>query len=479
MKLKYKHMIFLFLFTFILRIFFYIFVKVRYWDETVYLSLAKDLAKNFFHYTLSGAGWGDFIPFGTFPYSWPNIGFRAPLLPYTLSLFYMIKLSFLSKIFVPIVSATNSVLVYVLAKKLFDVKTGLYSGILFFLIPLNLLWGFRVSTGIYGVFFLLLAFLFFWKGFEERDNKSKIFFGIFLALSILARYTMLIIIPVFLIYFLIRDRNLKILKDKYLWFGILGFLVVMLPWFFYGIHFYSNPFGAFIHGTTGSNFWGGIQPIYFYLQYFYKSFSILGLIFIASIVYFFKKKLFSDKRVYLMLIWFFFFFIVVSLIGHKEQRFLLPLLPALSILSGFFMSKIKWKKIKYGKILAIVLIISYLISFVIVFSVFYKQEHTGTNYCFSKGLNFLKEQKNVSLIYSDESPIVYSVTGDKTRFYPNPWNESRIQRGRGIYIIYTDYDKPLYLEKNVLFRKSLQNNFNLVFSCDKNWGLTEIYSLKN
>jgi len=475
MKLKYKHMIFLFLFAFALRMLFYVFIQVRYWDETVYLSLAKDLSVNFFHYSLAGAGWSDFIPFGHFPYSWPNIGFRAPLLPYTLSLFYMLKISFLSKIFIPIVSAINSVLVYLLGKKMFNIKTGLYSGILFSLIPLNLLWGFRVSTGIYGIFFLLLSFLFFWKGFEEGDKKSKIFFGIFLALAVLARYTILIVIPVFLIYFLIRDKSLRFLKDKYLWFAILSFLVVMAPWFIYGINFYSNPLGPFLFGTTGSNFWGGIQPIYFYLQYFYKSFSIIGIFFVVSLIYFFKKRLFVDKKIYLMLIWFFFFLVVTSLIGHKEQRFLLPLIPVLAILSGFFISNVKWKKIKYHKLIILVVLALYILSFVIIFSSFYRQESSGTNYCFSKSLDFLKSQKNVSLVYSDESPIVYSVTGYSTRFYPNHWNQSLLKKEKGVYIIYTDYDKPLYLEDNVQFREDLKENFNQVFSCDKSWGITEIY----
>lgn len=218
MKKEFRNLVFLFLFAFFIRLVFLFVIQIKYWDEAVYISLAKDLASNFFNYSLSGASWSDFIPFGSSFYSWPNIGFRAPLLPYTLSFFYRLNLSFLIDFFIPFIGAFSTMLVYFLGKKIFSVKVGLYAGILFSLVPLNLLWSSRISTGIYGVFFLLFSFIFFWKGFEEENNYSKILFGVFLALAVLTRYTIIWVIPVFLIYFLVRDKNLKILRDKYLWF---------------------------------------------------------------------------------------------------------------------------------------------------------------------------------------------------------------------------------------------------------------------
>ncbi len=474
MKKETRNLILLFLFAFILRILFLIFIKVRCWDETVYLSLARDLSSNFFNYSLNGAYWSDYIPFGNFPYSWPNIGFRAPFLSYTLSLFYKMGISNLVKLFIPLVSAFSSVLVYFLGKKIFNAKTGWYSAILFSIIPINLLWGARVSTGVYGLFFLLLSFLFFWKGFEEGDNKSKIFFGIFLALSLLSRYTMMWIFPVFLIYFLVRDKNLKILKDKYLWFAILAFFIILIPWFIYGINYYSNPLGAFIHGVMGSGFWGGAQSLFFYIKPL-TIFSGVGLIFVFSLFYFCKEKKFYNKRIYLLLIWFFFFFIVASLVSHKEGRFLLPIIAPLCLLSGYFLEQVKLK----NKFLILIFAGVFLISFIPTFTDFYQEEITGTSYCFSEGLDYISSLEGNSVVYTDESPIVYSYTEKETRFYPNPWNLSKLEFGKNNYILYTDYDKPLYLEENVLFREDLRNNLEMVFSCDEDWGITEVYRISS
>jgi len=475
MKKEIRNLVFIFLFAFILRIVFLFFIRVKWWDETVYLSLAKDLASNFFNYSLKGAFWSDYIPFGNFPYSWPNIGFRAPLLSYTLSIFYRINLPLIANLFVPIIGAFSSILVYFLGKKMFNVKTGLYSSILFSLIPIHLLWSARISTEVYGLFFLLLSFLFFWKGFEEKDNKSKIFFGIFLALALLARYTIMWIFPVFLIYFFIRDKNFKFLKDKYLWFAIFAFFVVLIPWFIYGVKNYSHPLGAFIHGVIASGFWGGTQSLFFYFRYFFEIFAIEGLIFIFSIIYLIKRKLISDKRIYLFLIWFFLFFVVASLVAHKEGRFLLPIVPPLCLLSGFFLSNLNISK----KNLVWIFIGIFLVSFVPTFLIFYSEEISGTSYCFSKGLNFIDSLEREIIVYTDEPPIVYFYTGKETRYYPNPWDLSGIERGKNIYVLYTDYDKPLYIEENVLFREDISKNLKIVFSCDKGGEITEVYQAEN
>jgi len=481
MRKEYQSLIFLFLFTFIIRIVFSFLIQVRYWDETVYLSLARDLSSNFFSYSLNGAFWSDFIPFGNFPYSWPNIGFRAPILPYTLALFYKLNLSFLIDYFIPFISSISCILIYFLGKKMFNSKTGLYAGILFSLIPINILWGFRISTGVYGVFFLLLAFIFFWKGFEEGDNLSKVLFGVFLALALLARYTTLWVVPVFLGYFLIRDRNLKILKDKYLWFSILAFFIVLLPWFIYGIKFYSNPLGAFIHGTLGASFWGGVQSPLFYLTSFWSIFSIIGVIFVFSLIYFFKKKLISDKRIYLLLIWFFIFLISASLVPHKEERFLLILIPPVCLLSGFFLSKLNIDSLAEKKKKSFLRFSLFFLIFLIViphwFVIIYKEENKGTLDCFSEGLDYIKNLEGNPLIYSDETPIIYAYTGKETRYYPSFWDFKNLSEEREIYVIYTDYDRPLYLEENVLFRETLAENLELVFSCDKDWGITELYRI--
>ena len=483
MNKEFRNLILLFLFSFVIRISFLAFVQIKYWDETVYLSLAKDLASNFFNYSLQGAFWSDYIPFGHGLYSWPNIGFRAPLLPVTLSLFYRLGLDFLINFFIPFIGAAGTVVIYFLGKKVFNQRVGWYSAILFSIIPINLIWGFRISTEIYGIFFLLVSLLFFWKGFEEEHNPSKILFGIFLAISILTRYTMMWILPIFLFYFLFRDRSLEILRDRYLWFSVLSFFIVLIPWLIYGIKFYHHPLGSFIHGTVGASFWGGVQSLFFYFGEFWTIFSVAGILLLFSLVYIFWKKSYYDKRIFFLLVFFLFFFIVASLVPHKEERFILPVVIPVSLLVGFFISKmevrLKFSKTKNFWIKFCSFILLFLIAFVPVFTKLNSEENRGTQICFAKGLEYLKTLNAGSLIYTDEPPIVYAYTNKKTRYYPNPWNLSRLEKGEENYILYTDYDRPLFIEENVLFRGELQQNLERIFYCDEDWGITEVYRIGN
>ena len=111
------------------------------------------------------------------------------------------------------------------------------------------------------------------------------------------------------------------------------------------------------------------------------------------------------------------------------------------------------------------------------FVTFYHQEVTGTNRCFSKSMGFIKSLPEDSLIYSDESPIVYYYTNKKTRFYPNPWDKEKLEYGKNVYLLYSSYDKPLYIDENVVFRKDLKNSFNEIFSCNEDWGISEVYHI--
>lgn len=481
-KKETKNIFLIFLGALILRIIFSFSFFVHWWDESVYLSLGYDLSKNFLHYTLAGANWSDYIPFGHFPYAWPNIGFRAPLLPYAIALMDFFKLNFLVPFFNPFVGALSAVAVYFLGKELFSEKVGIYSSVIFAVLPFNIINNSMVMTGTLSTFFVILTFLFFWKGFEKGENKYKVLFGVSLALALLARYTVLWIIPVFLIYFLLRDKNLKFLKDKYLWYSILVFFVLMIPWFVYGYHFYGNIFGGFIHGVQAASYWGGVQSFFFYFQNSWEIFSIVGIIFVISLFYFFKNKSFKNKRVYLLLIWIFFFLIMACFVPHKEERFLLPIIPAISILSGLFLISFK----KYSKIIFLLVLAVLLIHGGFLFVHNYKESHTGTNYCFDKMTNFIKTLPDNSLIFTDEIPVMYADTYHRARYYPNPWSINNLESSvnstndfNNSYITFTDMDKPLYDNKNVQFKKDLDKNFKRIFYCDYDWGLSSVYKISN
>ena len=186
----------------------------------------------------------------------------------------------------------------------------------------------------------MLTLYSFWRGYEEENKFHKVLFGIFLALALLSRYTTLWVMPVFLLYFLVRDRSLKFLKDKYLWYAIVSFFVVLIPWFIYGIFEYNSPIGAFIHGARASGYWGGFQSWHFFFDYWFYMFALTGLVFLIAIIYILYKKEFFKRGIYFTLIFFFFFLGMAIYMPHKEDRFILAITPAITIISGYFLNKL-------------------------------------------------------------------------------------------------------------------------------------------
>jgi len=480
MKKEIKILIALFVIAFIIRGIFVFATPLKIWDETVYANLGYDLSRNILDYSVANNGWSDFIPSGgdSF-YAWPKMGFRAPLLPYLISIFYFFNLEFLTNFLMPLIGALSVILVYKLGKELFNKKVALISSLFFAFIPLHVFYSGRILTGVLFTFFVLLAFLSFWKGYEENNKTHKILFGVFLALALLSRYTALWIMPIFLIYFLIRDKSLKFLKDKYLGYSILAFFITLVPWFIYGIFEYNNPIGAFIHGAKASAYWGGLQSWHFFFDYWWQMFSIIGFVFLIALIFILYKKEFLKREIYLLLIWFAFFLGMAIYMPHKEERFILAVVPTIALLSGYFIDKIK----KYKNLVLIGIIIIILFSLLSQFYTTSNNSYTDTNKCFLEGNKFLQNQEN-ALIVTDESAIVYHYTKQETHFYPNPWSFESLSNmiknhysQKNSFVFFTDFDMPLNDNEHIKIKEDLDKNLEKVFECSKENGYSAVYKI--
>jgi len=477
---KHKWLIAIFVIALLVRIIFVFSTPVKIWDETVYANLGYDLSNNPLDYSVANNGWSDFIPSGgdSF-YAWPKMGFRAPLLPYLLMPLYFFNLDFLIIFFIAFVGALSVCLVYLLGKKLFNEKVGLYSAILFLLIPLHVIYSAKILTGVLFTFFVLLTFLIFWKGYEENNKKYKVLFGVFLALALLSRYTALWIMPIFLIYFLVRDKSIKFLKDKYLWYSVLAFFGTLIPWFIYGIFEYNNPIGAFIHGAKASGYWGGLQSWTFFFEYWWQMFSIIGFIFLIALIYILYKKDFFKKEIYLLLIWFAFFLGMAIYMPHKEDRFILAIVPTIALISGYFIDKIK----RYKNIVLIGIILISLFSLSSQFYTTYNNSYTDTNKCFLDGNRFLENVDKNSVVITDESTVVYYYTKLETKFYPNPWSYELLNSwtkdyysDKEVYVLFGDYIIKPEGEFEII-KEDLEKNSEKIWECSEGRGYSAVYKI--
>ncbi|MGY4884462.1 MAG: ArnT family glycosyltransferase [Nanobdellota archaeon] len=474
---KNKWIIAIFIIAFIIRLIFIFSMPTKLWDETIYLNLGYDLSKNPLDYSFSN-GWGDFMPSGGDEnYSYPKAGFRAPILPYLLSLFYFFRLNFLIPIIIPLIGALSVILIYILGKEVFNKRIGIISALFLTFIPLHVFYSTRILTEVLFTFFILLTFIYFWKGYEKEDKKSKILFGVFLGLSLLSRYTALWIIPIFLIYFLIRDKSLKFLKDKYLWYSILAFFLILLPWLIYGIFEYTNPIGAFIHGFKAAAYWGGQQNWSFFFTNWLKMFSVIGIIFIFVLVYILYKKEFLKKEIYLFLTWFILFLGISICMPHKEDRFIIPLIPPLVILSSYFIDKIK----KYKEIIIAILIILLIFSLEINF---YNTHRTYNNInvrCLEEVGEKLKEIQGEFIIVSENPPLFRYYTKQENAYYPDKLNEETIRnfedsKDKPIYFVFVRFNSGFETEKWKNLKEIMQENYTLLFECAKDKEVNWIYS---
>lgn len=472
-----KAMIIVLILSFAVRIMFLFYSPVRGWDETIYLNLGHDLSSNPLSYSLKNAGWSDFIPSNDPIYGWPNIGFRAPLLPYIISLFYFVKMSFLIPFLIPTFAALSVYLVYILGKNLFNKEVGLYSSMIFSVVPIHLLCSEKVWSDVLVVFFMLLTFISFWIGYEKNNKKHKVLFGVFLALSILSRYTAMWLVPVFLLFFIFRDRSIKFLKDKYLWFGISAFALILIPWLIYGYVYYGNPIGSFIHGFKASTYWGGVQSWNYFFKNFWRIFSAIAVLFVPAFLYVFYKKDFLKREVYLLLTWVILFFAMAMYMPHKEDRYILLAVPVISLISGYFILSLK--KFKYV-VLGLVCIVSFY-SFFIEFKGEYVAPRNKSVVCFVEGNKFLS--KNIgkdSLVMSNQSPQVHYYSNKKVVPYPRVNNflefKDYINNSykNDLYIFFANYD--MAMDSNM--KKDLDNNFEKVYECSQGDGYSTVYRYK-
>ncbi|MBT3690631.1 phospholipid carrier-dependent glycosyltransferase [Candidatus Woesearchaeota archaeon] len=452
-------------------------MPVKLWDETIYLNLGADLSNNLLDYSFSN-GWSDFIPSGGDDfYGYPKAGFRAPLLPYLISFFYIFNLGFLANFLIPLIGALSVILIYKLGKELFNEKIALISSLFFAFIPLHVFYSGRVLTGVLFTFFVLLTFLSFWRGYEKNNKKHKVLFGVFLALALLSRYTALWIVPIFFLYFLARDKSLKFLKDKYLWYSILAFFGTLIPWFIYGIFEYNNPLGAFIHGAKASAYWGGLQPWHFFFDYWWQMFSIVGIIFMIALIYILYKKEFFKKEIYLLLIWFAFFLGMAIYMPHKEDRFILAIVPTIALISGYFIDKIK----RYKKQILIVIIGVLLLSLCLNFYSTYKTYHNTNTDCFEQVGKELKTIQGNFLIVSENPPLFRYYAQQESAYYPDNLNEETLKEiansaNKKVYFVFTRFNSGFETEKWQNLNQIMKEDYNLFFECSKDKEVNWIYS---
>ncbi len=199
-------------------------------------------------------------------------------------------------------------------------------------------------------FFFLLSLYTYWRFLEASNKKYLIASGVSIGLGLLTKSFIFLLFPAYLLFVILLAY-----KKKYNF--IKGFLQLMVmtvvaflvysPWIIYtSLNHGPSQLTAQIEEFTGKLSWAPDYvppPLYFYIFQLPDiiTYPVLMLSLIG-IVYFFKHK---SRSLLLILSWIFVYFIFVSIMGWKEGRFLVYLIPGFAILAA---SGLNWilQKIK-------------------------------------------------------------------------------------------------------------------------------------
>ena len=303
--------------------------KYQIWDSTAYLSNAN--------YFLTGNGYFEIL--------------RAPLLPIMLTGFISFGLeNFVPPIFIFLFLLST----YFLGSELFGKKTGFFAALIAAAVQIFTIWSPRILSDVPAATFATIALIFVNRAI--KDTKNLYIFGFFASLAFLTRYPAGIILPIGLLYYFSRKKSV-IFKEKETYLSAVAFAALPAIWFLWTWKNFGSPFVSMQQGITTIATLASKEPITFYAATFHSTFGLLAFpAILALLAGFLALK--KDNNLWLIYMWIFFTYIALSIISHKEERYAMLIVPAVSILIASMAFKSKFKKA-----LVVVLIIFVALSF--------------------------------------------------------------------------------------------------------------------
>jgi len=292
-----------------------------WWDEAVYLGLATSLYE----------GQGYYINF-------EQESFRPPLFAAMISSVWNITgVSEAAVYTMPIIFAIASIiLLYYFIRKLYSKEIAIWSSVLLATSHFFIFYSEKLLTETLFIFFVISGLYMYYLGMETRRKWLLPVAGAIMALSFLTRYLGFLLMVVYVIYPLIRQRFWKtgrnpkkilktvFLKGAWFWIGILAFLLILMPWFAFNQSVFGSPVGGMFvgMGTVTSNWFLG--EWYFYFAHWFEMFGLVGIFLFPGLASMFTRLKKEDR---MLLLLFFVSILFFMFLPRKELRYLMHYLP--------------------------------------------------------------------------------------------------------------------------------------------------------
>lgn len=287
----------------------------------------------------------DFIPGGLFYYSvMPKLG----------EMLYVSGLSFGSEIIPKLIHFSfgilSSIVIYEISRKFMDEKYSLISSLIFYGSMVVAWESITAYIDLIRTFFEVMALWGFLNWFQTKDRKWLIESGIMLGFAVSTKLIALGSVPIFLLLFYIFKNNRKLAVKNSAIFIIVT-LIVSFPWFFFSYINTGNPIYPVFSGLypVGLDL-SLLNPIRFFgdlITLFLREADPISPIY--TIVFPFvllAVNKFSKQQKIIALYCFLALIVWYFTPRTGGGRFILPYLPAFSILSVIVVSNIKQTVLK-------------------------------------------------------------------------------------------------------------------------------------
>ncbi len=240
-------------------------------------------------------------------------------------------------------------LTFFLGKKLYDWRTGFFSGLI---LATNLEFPYlstRANIDATLTFFTTASMVcfFYWHQFSKGGNKlagvqhlSIYGFYVGMAVATLTKGPVGFVLPLLVsLIYLTLQKDWKGIKGMKLLKGMLLFGVIVLSWYLPALwRGGQNYFHATILKHTIDGFaegWTHVHPFYYFFYHFPIQFLPWTLFLPGALVYSFSRGSFEKNKASLFLLtWFVVIFLFFSVSKGKRNLYLLPLYPAASLMIG-------------------------------------------------------------------------------------------------------------------------------------------------
>ena len=184
--------------------------------------------------------------------------------------------------------------------------------------------------------FLVLALFAFLRFMEEERTVFYYLFFLFLALAFMTKGPLaaVLALPVALMY-CASEKKLSVLLSRHTYLGLLLFLAIVIPWYL-AVHLHEG-FPYLYENILRQNYtrffdaWSHKRPFYYYFTTLPLDFFPWSL-FLPIGIYAAVKTWKTDRGMRFFFIWFLWFFLFLSLSSGKISKYMLPALPALSVI---------------------------------------------------------------------------------------------------------------------------------------------------